>query len=384
MYCKGIVYWITGLSGAGKTTIGNRLYYELKQEKDNVVLLDGDILKRIVGDELGYSEKDRRTRAFRYAKICKMLADQGIIVICCTIAMYDEVREWNRKKNKAYVEVFLDVPMEVLIERNQKGLYSQYREGEITNVAGIDVQVEFPRTPDLIINNDGSINIRDCVDQILSVPVIVSEEFKRDTEYWNAYYSQNPNIKSPSLFAQEVGKKVSKSKTILELGCGNGRDSIYFSKLGLNVTAIDASDGVISRLKRENKEDNICFICDDFVSSSAIFSGQYDYAYSRFALHAINEEQETEVLHNVYKVLKQGGLFFVEVRSVNDELYGQGKKVGKNAYIFDGHFRRFVELDQLVKKMERVGFVICSAMEERGFAPFGDSDPLIIRIIAER
>lgn len=90
------------------------------------------------------------------------------------------------------------------------------------------------------------------------------------------------------------------------------------------------------------------------------------------------------MLHNVYKVLKQGGLFFVEVRSVNDELYGQGKKVGKNAYIFDGHFRRFVELDQLVKKMERVGFVICSAMEERGFAPFGDSDPLIIRIIAER
>jgi len=59
MHRKGTVYWITGLSGAGKTTIGNRLYYELRQENDNVVLLDGDILKDIVGEELGYSEDDR-------------------------------------------------------------------------------------------------------------------------------------------------------------------------------------------------------------------------------------------------------------------------------------------------------------------------------------
>ena len=384
MYRKGVVYWITGLSGAGKTTIGNRMYYELKQKSDNVVLLDGDILKNIVGDELGYSENDRRKRAFRYAKICKTLADQDIIVICCTIAMYDEVREWNRKNNKAYVEVFLDVPMEVLVERNQKGLYSQYQNGEIRNVAGIDVQVEFPKEPDLVIKNDGSINIKTCVDQILSIPVQQSEEFKRDTEYWNAYYSQKPDINEPSLFAQEVGKGLSKSKTILELGCGNGRDSIYFSKLGLNVTAIDASDGVIRQLKQEHDEDNICFICDDFVSSSAIFSGQYDYVYSRFSLHAINEEQETEVLHNVYKVLKQDGKFFVEVRSVNDELYGKGKKVGNNAYIFDGHFRRFIEMDQLLEKMKGVGFEIFSSAEERGFAPFGDSDPQIIRIVAKR
>lgn len=382
MYCKGIVYWITGLSGAGKTTIGNRLYYELKQKADNVVLLDGDILKQIVGGELGYSENDRRKRAYRYAKICKMLADQDIIVICCTIAMYDEVREWNRKNNKAYVEVYLDVPMEVLVERNQKGLYSRYREGEVANIAGIDVKVEFPRSPDLIIKNDGSIKIKECVEQIMSVPVRASEEFKRDTEYWNNYYSQNPNINEPSLFARAIEKKLSKGKTILELGCGNGRDSIYFSQLGFNVTAIDASDGVIKKLKQENSEDNICFICDDFVSSAAIFSGQYDYVYARFSLHAINEEQETEVLHNVYKVLKQGGMFFIEVRSINDELCGKGKKVGDNAYIFDGHFRRFVEMEKLVKKMRQAGFVIFSALESRGFAPLGESDPPVIRIEA--
>ena len=381
---KGIVYWITGLSGAGKTTIGNRLYYELKQKMDNVVLLDGDILKGLVGDDLGYSENDRRKRAFRYAKICKMLADQNIIVICCTIAMYNEVREWNRKNNKAYVEVFLDVPMDILVARNQKGLYSQYQKGEITNVVGMDVQVELPQNPDLVIINDGSTSIKSCVDQILSIEITQSEDFKRDTEYWNVYYSQKSIISKPSLFAQEVGKKLSESKTILELGCGNGRDSIYFAELGLNVTAIDASDGVIGQLKRKYNEDNICFICDDFVSSSAIFSGQYDYVYARFSLHAINEEQETEVLHNVYKVLKKGGEFFVEVRSVNDELFGKGKKVGENSYIYDGHFRRFIKMDQLVDKMKNVGFEIITALEQRGFAPYEDSDPLIIRVIVRR
>ncbi len=378
----GVLYWITGLSGAGKTTIGNRLYYELKQNNDNVVLLDGDILKNIVGEELGYSESDRRKRAFRYARICKILADQGIIVICCTIAMYDEVRKWNRKNNKAYVEVFLDVPMDVLAERNQKGLYSQYQKGEVHNIAGIDIQVEFPKEPDLVIKNDGSINIKACVDRILNIPINLSEDFKRDTEYWNNYYSRRPDINEPSLFAQEIGKELSRFKTILELGCGNGRDSIYFSKLGLNVTAIDASDGVIRQLKQENVEDNICFICDDFVSSATIFSGQYDYVYARFTLHAINEEQETEVLHNVYKVLKQGGRFFVETRSVNDELFGKGKKVGNNAYIYNGHFRRFIVMDQMLEKMKTVGFEIYSAEEKRGFAPFGESNPPIIRIIA--
>lgn len=381
---NGILYWITGLSGSGKTTIGNRLYYELKQEKENVVLLDGDLLKNIVGDELGYTENDRRKRAQKYAQICKMLTDQGIVVICCTIAMYDSVREWNRKNNKAYIEVFLDVPISVLVERDQKGIYTQYQRGEACNVAGMDILVEYPKTPNLVLKNDGSISIKECVNKILSIQVKYSQEFKRDTEYWNNYYQENRDIKHPSLFAQEIEPLLGKSKNILELGCGNGRDSLYFAKKGLNVTAIDASDGVIQKLKMENDEDNICFICDDFVSSSAIYSGQYDYVYSRFTLHAINREQEIEVLNNVHKVLKDGGYFFIEVRSVNDELYGCGKEVAPDSYIFDGHFRRFIRMEELIEELKRVGFTIVSALEKRGFAPYRDSDPPIIRIIARR
>lgn len=252
LHRKGVLYWITGLSGAGKTTIGNRLYYELRKRQTDVVLLDGDILKKIVGDSVGYSEEDRRKRAMKYALLCKTLTDQGITVICCTIAMYNEVRDWNRKNNKGYVEIFLNVSESTLRQRDQKGMYSQYQKGELKNLAGVDVKVEFPQNPDLVLNNDGNLTIRECVNQILAIEVKFSSDYDRDVEYWNKFYESRPDIEQPSLFARSVIKMVQKGKSILELGCGNGRDSFYFAKNGLNVTAIDASNAVIEKLQNRN------------------------------------------------------------------------------------------------------------------------------------
>lgn len=380
----GVLYWITGLSGAGKTTIGNRLYYELRKNFDNVLLLDGDILKKIISDSPGYTDSDRKKRAIQYAMLCKMLTDQGMIVICCTIAMYDEVRQWNRKHNKGYVEIFLDVSLDVLKMRDQKGMYSKAEKGNFKNVLGLDMKPELPKTPDIIIKNDGRYTVKECVNKILEYKVLWSSDFDRDTEYWNAYYEKKPDIEHPSLFALKIGPDLKKSSTILDLGCGNGRDSLYFYRLGLNVTAIDASDLVIKMLQEKYDEENICFICDDFVSSSMIYAGQYDYCYSRFSLHAISEEQENEMLVNVYKVLKDKGKFFVEVRSIHDELYGKGEKAGDNAYIYDNHFRRFIKKEDLERKLIDVGFKIEYSKEDRGFAPFEGMDPLVIRMVLKK
>ena len=147
----GRVYWVTGLSGAGKTTIGYLLHQRLLVKKDNVVLLDGDILREVYGHDLGYSEQERHQMAMRNARLCKMLAEQGIDVICCTIAMFDDVRQWNRKQIKDYIEIYLRVQWDTLYKRDQKGLYSK-KGGQ---VVGKDMACELPKTADIVIDNDG-------------------------------------------------------------------------------------------------------------------------------------------------------------------------------------------------------------------------------------
>ncbi|MDE6590446.1 MAG: adenylyl-sulfate kinase [Oscillospiraceae bacterium] len=145
------VYWFTGLSGAGKTTIGRLWYEKLRSAGETVIFLDGDELRQVFGDDLGYAEADRRKSAMRNARLCAMLARQGITVVCCTISMFDSVRAWNRENIPDYFEVYVKASMDTLRQRDQKGLYSS----DGGDVAGVHFQVEEPKTPDLILENDG-------------------------------------------------------------------------------------------------------------------------------------------------------------------------------------------------------------------------------------
>ncbi len=147
----GKVYWFTGLSGAGKTTIGRLWYEKLKQEKPNVVFLDGDALRPILSADLGYTEADRRKSGMRNIRLCKLLSDQGLDVVCCTISMFDEVRAWGRANIPGYREIYVKVSMETLKQRDQKGLYTTAGD----DVAGLHFQVEEPKQPDLVLLNDG-------------------------------------------------------------------------------------------------------------------------------------------------------------------------------------------------------------------------------------
>ena len=168
------VYWVTGLSGAGKTTIGKKWYEELKRSYDNVVLLDGDELRQVFGNDLGYTKEDRLKSAMRNARLCKMLGEQDIHVVCCTISMFDEVREWNRNNIADYVEIYVKVSMEVLHERDQKNLYTKAKVGQEEDLAGITFQVEEPKCPDLVLGNNGEFTPEEQVNKIKEF--IISKE----------------------------------------------------------------------------------------------------------------------------------------------------------------------------------------------------------------
>lgn len=374
---KGTVYFFTGLSGAGKTTIGGLFHQRLKATKPNVVYLDGDEIRPVFCEDSGYTNEDRLKRAGRIFRVCKMLSDQGIDVICCSIAMFESVRLWNRENIANYKEIYIRVKTETLLARNQKGLYTAGR-----NVVGVDLPFDEPQNPDLIIQNDGEQTPLAIVEHIEKVlyPNIVQNPID-NTAYWNQYYKNKLCVTEPSPFARYVSTLVEPGRTMVELGCGNGRDAVYFASLGLRVLAIDTSKSAIEMLQSQNVE-NAAFLCGDFINADCHQPGAYDYVYSRFTIHSINQNQEQVLLKNMHQALKPGGKFFIEVRSVNDPLFGKGEALERNAFFYDHHYRRFIVFSELMNSLSKRGFLIEYAEERTGFAPYGNDDPPVIRIVA--
>jgi len=160
---KGTVYFFTGLSGAGKTTIGGLLYRRMKTRKNDVVLLDGDQLRRLsFHKKSGYTTEERRRGAYYNFEMCKMLADQGIDVVLCSISMYNDCRAWAREHIEKYREIYVKAARETLYRRDQKGLYSSGTK----NVVGVDLLCEEPEHPDVVIENDGQETPEQIVDRL--------------------------------------------------------------------------------------------------------------------------------------------------------------------------------------------------------------------------
>ena len=207
-----------------------------------------------------------------------------------------------------------------------------------------------------------------------------------DKEYWENYYSQRTAEINPSLFAQYVKENVIQNhKSIIELGCGNGRDAIYFAANSFEVVAVDQVSNEIEFLKyRYNQLKNIDFECTDFTNLDN--SRKFDLVYSRFTLHSITENQENHVIDWAFENLNANGKFCVEVRGQKNEIFGKGTPVENqaNAYIFDDHYRRFLNLETFVNKLITIGFVIEFSAEEKGFAPYKRTDETYIRVIAAK
>lgn len=157
---KGCIFWITGLSGSGKSTVSTLFHQRLKTTQQNVLLLDGDQLRSVLGLTSNYSYEDRKKIALTYCRLCKMLAEQGSDVVIATISMFHECHDWNRKNQTHYYEVYLNVPLDILKKRNPKMLYSSPSQ----SIVGLDIPQEEPQKPDLIIHNHGDISPQKAVD----------------------------------------------------------------------------------------------------------------------------------------------------------------------------------------------------------------------------
>jgi adenylylsulfate kinase-like enzyme/phosphohistidine swiveling domain-containing protein len=163
----GRVFWITGLSAAGKTTIGQALSTHLRTSGSPVIFLDGDKLREVVSNNLGYSKEERRAAAMRNGMLCRMLAEQGHDVVCATISLFHDVQRWNRENIPRYFEIFVRVSWEELRRRDTKGVYSVAGERRTSNIVGLDIPAETPQAPDLVLDNDSPLAPADAVRLIL-------------------------------------------------------------------------------------------------------------------------------------------------------------------------------------------------------------------------
>jgi len=150
---KGFTLWFTGMSGAGKTTLSHRVEQRLRALGAHVEVLDGDVVRTHLSQGLGFSKEDRDENIRRIGFVCELLSRHGVIAIAAAISPYRAARDEVRARIANFVEVYVTCPMEVLVERDAKGLYKKALAGEIAHFTGVSDPYEPPLAPEVTIDS---------------------------------------------------------------------------------------------------------------------------------------------------------------------------------------------------------------------------------------
>ncbi|MEJ2249411.1 MAG: adenylyl-sulfate kinase [Candidatus Lokiarchaeota archaeon] len=151
---KGFTLWFTGLACSGKTTVADAVAKELKRKDMKVERLDGDIVRKSLTRDLGFTEEDRKMNIERVTFVSKLLTRNGVAVLASFISPYEEIREYSKKEIGDYILVYVKCSLEECEKRDVKGMYAKARAGEIKNFTGIDHPFEEPKNPDIVIETD--------------------------------------------------------------------------------------------------------------------------------------------------------------------------------------------------------------------------------------
>lgn len=151
---RGFTIWLTGLSGAGKTTLAQGLETALRQQGGKVEILDGDVVRTNLSKGLGFSKEDRDTNILRIGFVAQLLSRNGVAVIVAAISPYRDIRVKVAEQIGDFVEVYVKCSLDALVARDVKGLYAKAISGEIKNFTGVSDPYEEPLAPAVIVETD--------------------------------------------------------------------------------------------------------------------------------------------------------------------------------------------------------------------------------------
>ena len=163
---KGVTVWFTGLPCCGKTTVADKVATILKEQGYNAERLDGDIVRKGLTSDLGFSKEDRDENIKRVTFVAKLLTRNGVIVLATFVSPYIERRNKSREEIGEFVEVYVECPVDVCIKRDVKGMYKKALAGEIKNFTGVDDPYEAPENPELIINSNDE-TVEESVNKVI-------------------------------------------------------------------------------------------------------------------------------------------------------------------------------------------------------------------------
>jgi ubiquinone/menaquinone biosynthesis C-methylase UbiE len=401
---SGILIWITGLPYTGKTTVASYVSRLLEEKTQRQVIhLDGDLLRLVLQSSTIDSDQDRLRLGVSYALLGKALARQGHLVVVSAVAMYAEVfATLGDSPEASHVAYCLtaDEPSRTQRSRGSskapatsppasQSLLPPWIQ-QVDNSNGKD-----PEGAGHTIVEHALARVGGSLQCYTSTASAIDEikEFGRHRSvrlsHWNSYYSSTSGIREASSFVAWFQARLPTSLpgTLLDYGCGNGRDSAALAS-GTDVVGVDSASAAIELADRlwrsQERRYRLQFMVGDETSLSQILQRhEVNHVYSRFVWHSLTESEEDTLLEILRKDLPVGGCLALEARTTSDPMSRRGSRLSTSERVF-GHYRRFLEPEALIAKLQIYGFDLIAYEEGTGLAALGDDDPFVIRILAQK
>jgi len=208
---------------------------------------------------------------------------------------------------------------------------------------------------------------------------------KDQLTHWNNAHAEqwlHKHSTNKTAFAKEVGRKISPDSSVLELGCGEGNDSIYFAELGHAIVATDFSDVAIEQDKKRWNHPNLTFKVHDISEALEFGDASFDTVYARLSLHYFTDETTRDIFHEIVRVLKPGGELYFMCKSTDDHIYGQGDEIEADMYELKGHVRHFFSKDYVLSLLDDVD--LSAKNIETGVEQIYDRQSAFIKVAASK